>query len=228
MKYCSKCSKTNDENSKFCSNCGEALSYKNQELINQTENVKSTKNEPVIISNKDIPGFKKQIIIISTILILLFTYSMIDMWKKHQNQVAHEKIQLEKKKKEEAELNKKNQELDDAESKAKFVINRMKNELDGTSEVSYDKETKTIKVANLFRMKHPNDMGKKATEDIITPFLQDAKDFKVQSPDHSYKIEYYYKDDPHNKYIIINDGNFMGGEWFKYLAGQTVKQIFQS
>ncbi|WP_433775139.1 zinc-ribbon domain-containing protein [Bacillus wiedmannii] len=226
MKYCSKCSKSNDENSKFCSNCGEAFSHKKQEALNQNENIKSIKNESVTISNKDIPGFKKQIFIVSTIIVLLFTYSMIDMWKKHQSQVAHEKIQLEKKKIEEAELIKKNKELDDAENKAKFVINRMKNELDGTSEVSYDKETKTIKVANLFRMKHPNDLGKKAIEDMLTPFLRDAKDLKEQSPDHSYKIEFYYKDDPHNKYIIITDGNFLGGEWYKYLAGQVVKQIF--
>lgn len=226
MKYCSKCGSSINENSKFCGNCGEDLSYKNQGLINQTENVKLTKNESVIISNKNIPGFKKQIIIISTILILLFTYSMVDMWKKHQSQIAYEKIELEKKKKEEEELNKKNKILDDAENKAEFVINRMKNELDKTSEISYDKETKTIKVENLFRMKHPNDLGKKYIEDVVTPFLQDAKDLKEQSPNHSYKIEFYYKNDPQNKYIIINDGNFMGGEWFKYLAGQAVKQIF--
>ncbi|OQR55188.1 zinc ribbon domain-containing protein [Bacillus sp. CDB3] len=226
MKYCSKCGSSSNENSKFCGNCGEAFSNKIQELINQNENVKSIKNEPVIISNKDIPGFKKQIIIVSTILILLFTYSMIDMWKKHQSQVAHEKLELEKKKKEEEELNKKNKILDDAENKAKFVINRMQKELGETVEIIYDKETKTVKAESQFRMQNPNDMGKKATEDVLTPFLQDAKDLKEQSPDHSYKIEFYYKNDPQNKYIIINDGNFMGGEWFKYLSGQVVKQIF--
>ncbi|PGM37073.1 hypothetical protein CN941_22980 [Bacillus cereus] len=151
---------------------------------------------------------------------------MVDMWKKHQSQVAHEKIELEKKKKEEEELNKKNKILVDAENKAEFVINRMKKELGETVEVIYDKETKTVKVESQFEMKHPNDMGKKATEDIITPFLKDAKDLKEQSPNHSYKIEFYYKNNPQNKYIIINDGNFMGGEWFKYLTGQAVKQIF--
>ncbi|MBM6646883.1 MULTISPECIES: zinc ribbon domain-containing protein [Bacillus] len=226
MKYCSKCGKANDENSKFCSNCGEAFGPNNQEVLNQNENIKSIKDESITISNKDIPGFKKQIFIVATIIALLFTYSMIDMWKKHQDQVAHEKLQLEKKKKEEEELNKKNKELDDAENKAKFVINRMKNELDGTSEVRYDKDTKIIKVENLFRMKYPNDLGKKAIEDMVAPFLRDAKDLKEQSPDHSYKIEFYYKNDPQNKYIIITDGNFLGGEWYKYLAGQAVKQIF--
>ncbi|MGE7635599.1 zinc ribbon domain-containing protein [Bacillus paramycoides] len=226
MKYCSKCSKSNDENSKFCSNCGKAFSHKRQDILNKNENVKPIEDESINGTIVPMPGFKKQITIILIILTLLLAYSMMDKWKKHQSQVAQEKIELEKKKKEEEELSKKNKELDDAENKAKFVINRMKNELDGTSEVSYDKDTKTIKVANLFRMKHPNDMGKKAIEDMVTPFLRDAKDLKEQSPDHSYKIEFYYKDDLHNKYIIITDGNFLGGEWYKFLAGQAVKQIF--
>ncbi|PGY17735.1 zinc ribbon domain-containing protein [Bacillus cereus] len=226
MKYCSKCSKSNDENSKFCSNCGEAFSHKKQEALNQNENVKSIKDESVTISNKDIPGFKKQIFIVSTIIVLLFTYSMIDMWKKHQSQVAHEKIELEKKKKEEEELNKKNKILADAENKAEFVINRIKKDLNGFAEVSYDKETKTIKVATRIRLKNPNDIGKRDIEDVLTGFLQNAKDLKEQSPDHSYKIEVYYKNDPQNKYIIISDGNFIGGEWYKYFAGQVIKQGF--
>ncbi|ONH02269.1 zinc ribbon domain-containing protein [Bacillus cereus] len=224
MKCCSKCSKPNDENSKFCSNCGEAFSHKRQDILN--ENVKPIDDENVNGTTVSMPGFKKQITVIVIILALLLAYSMMDKWEKHQSQVAHEKIELEKKKKEEEERSKKNKELNDAAKKAEFVVNRLKKELNGFSEVSYDKETKTIKVANQIRLKNSNDIGKRDIEDVLAGFLQNAKDLKEQSPDHSYKIEVYYKNDPQNKYAIISDGNFIAGEWYKYLAGQAVKQVF--
>ncbi|MGE7635597.1 hypothetical protein ACQKMZ_25910 [Bacillus paramycoides] len=223
MKYCSNCGNANDDGNKFCGDCGQAFVQKEKE-----ESYKDPKDIKSKTADISFSFSKKEWIVISILGFLVLAYFVGDMaWRKHEERVAREeRVQLEAKEKKKRDAE--NKILVDAEKKSKFVVDKLKKDLVGLVDVIYDRETKTIKVARYDEMEDPNKLAAVDVNNFVNDYFKIAKDLKEKAPEHSYKIECFYKNDPENKYFIISDGQLIGGKIFSYMAKQSVNNVYSS